>query len=302
MKTVAIISQKGGVGKTTAAIEIGFAAHQARFVTAIIDLDPQGTAAKWGDRREADGPSVIASQASRLSVILETVRQNGADIAIIDTPPSAEAIAMQSAKVADFILIPTRPGGFDLEAIQTTLEMVELLKLPAAVLVNSVPTNRLHLGVSTLAGLWERGIASAPVVWMERAAFADLGADGIPAPERDPESKASQEVAGLFSWLCEQVGLASSPLEGGREQFNKMSQAVLKVQLAALALAHQAGDGPVAELGLGFRRDDRDVRQASARSNLRLQQGLMALGRGASTVLAPRGFDQPPPPRTRGWS
>jgi hypothetical protein len=58
----------------------------------------------------------------------------------------------------------------------------------------------------------------------------------------------------------------------------------------------------VAESDLGFRRDDRDLRQASARSNLRLQQGLKALGRGASTVLAPRGFDQPPPPRTRGWS
>ena len=50
MKTVAVVSQKGGVGKTTAAIQIGFAAHQAGLVTVIIDLDPQGTAAKWGGR------------------------------------------------------------------------------------------------------------------------------------------------------------------------------------------------------------------------------------------------------------
>ena len=117
MKTIAIISQKGGVGKTTAAIELGFAAHAAGFPTAIIDLDPQGTAAKWGDRREADGPSVIGGQASRLSVILDTARANGAELVIIDTPPSAEAIALQAAKVSDFILIPTRAGGFDIEAI-----------------------------------------------------------------------------------------------------------------------------------------------------------------------------------------
>jgi hypothetical protein len=41
-------------------------------------------------------------------VILDTARANGAELVIIDTPPSAEAIALQAAKVSDFILIPTR--------------------------------------------------------------------------------------------------------------------------------------------------------------------------------------------------
>ena len=130
MKTIAVVSQKGGVGKTTTAIELGFAAHLAGFATAIIDLDPQGTAAKWGDRRETDGPSVIGGQASRLNVILDTARDNGADLVLIDTPPSAEAIALQVVKVADYVLIPTRPGGFDIEAIQTTLEMADYESAP----------------------------------------------------------------------------------------------------------------------------------------------------------------------------
>jgi chromosome partitioning protein len=214
MKTIAIVSQKGGVGKTTAAIEIGFAAYLAGFAVAIVDLDPQGTAAKWGDRREAEGPSVIGGQASRLSVILDTARDNGAELVIIDTPPSAESVAMQAAKISDYVLIPTRPGGFDIEAIQTTLEMAEFVKRPASVLINAVPTNRQHLGLATLSGLRERGFSVAPTMWMERAAFADLGADGLPAQERDPESKASREVADLFQWLCLQVGLTPSPLEG----------------------------------------------------------------------------------------
>lgn len=214
MKTIAIVSQKGGVGKTTTAINIGFAAHEAGLKTAIIDLDPQGTAAKWGDRRDVDGPSVIGGQASRLAVILETARANGADLALIDTPPSAEAVALQAAKISDFILIPTRPNGFDIEAIQTTLEMAEFVKKPAAVLVNVVPTNRQHLGTTTLEGLRARGYAVVPVIVMERAALADLGADGLPALERDRGSKASREILDLFQWLCQQVGMPSSRLEG----------------------------------------------------------------------------------------
>ncbi|MGC2834346.1 MAG: ParA family protein [Methylocella sp.] len=213
MKTIAVVSQKGGVGKTTTAIELGFAAHLAGFATAIIDLDPQGTAAKCGDRRETDGPSVIGGQASRLNVILDTARDNGADLVLIDTPPSAEAIALQVVKVADYVLIPTRPGGFDIEAIQTTLEMADYAKRPASVLINSVPTNRQHLGTTTLAGLKERGFSVAPIIWMERAAFADLGADGIPVLEKDPGSKASQEVTELFEWLCLQMDVTPRPLD-----------------------------------------------------------------------------------------
>jgi chromosome partitioning protein len=263
MKTVAVVSQKGGVGKTTAAIQLGFAAHQAGLVTVIIDLDPQGTAAKWGLRREGNGPYVVRGQASRLTVILETARANGADLAILDTPPSAEDPALQAAKVSDFVLIPTRPGGFDIEAIQTTLEMVDYLGRPSAVLVNSVPTNRQHLAATTLDRLGKRGFAAAPVLWMERAAFADLGADDMPAQERDAESKASEEVARLFSWLCEEVGLTPALPVAARSgpKFDRLSQAVLRVQLAALTLWHHDGDR-AAEMSLGFRQFDRERRSS----------------------------------------
>jgi chromosome partitioning protein len=152
MKTVAVVSQKGGVGKTTAVIQIGFAAHQARLVTAIIDLDPQGTVAKWGGRRDGD-------------------------------------IALQAATISDFVLIPTRPSGLDVEAIQTTIEMVENLGRPSAILINSVPTNRQPLASTILHRLGKRGFAVAPVLWMERPAFADLGTDDMLALERDADPK-----------------------------------------------------------------------------------------------------------------
>lgn len=217
MKIIAVLAQKGGVGKTTTAIELAVAAHLSGLTVGIIDLDPQGTAAKWGDRRDQreddNSPSVIGGQASRLGVLLDAARANGSDLIILDTPPHAEAVALQAAKASDVILIPTRAGGFDLEAIQTTLEMAELAKKPAHVLINAVPTNRQHLGIRALEGLKERGISVAPVLWMERAAFADLAADDLAAPERDPLGKASHEVQMLLQWLCGQVGLTSSLLD-----------------------------------------------------------------------------------------
>ena len=214
MKIVAVIAQEGGVGKTTTAIELAVAAHLAGLAVGIIDLDPQATAAKWGDRRgkrnEDDSPSVIGGQASRLAVLLDAARTNGSDLIILDTPPHAESLALQAAKASDLILTPTRAGGFDLEAIQTTLEMADLAKKPAHVLINAVPTNRQHLGNKALAGLQDRRISVAPVIWMERAAFADLAADDLAAPERDPTSKAAQEVCALLEWLCGKLGLTET--------------------------------------------------------------------------------------------
>ena len=55
MKTIAIVSQKGGAGKTTIAVHLATAAVAGGHAVAIIDLDPQGTAASWGDRQAGRG-------------------------------------------------------------------------------------------------------------------------------------------------------------------------------------------------------------------------------------------------------
>jgi chromosome partitioning protein len=72
MRTIAIISQKGGAGKTTLAVHLAVYAEQSGLTTAVIDLDPQATAAKWGDRREEAPPGVISAQAARLPQLLTT--------------------------------------------------------------------------------------------------------------------------------------------------------------------------------------------------------------------------------------
>lgn len=61
MPTIAIISQKGGAGKTTLALHLAAAAQDAGAVSLIIDTDPQATASQWAAWRQDAPPEVIDS-------------------------------------------------------------------------------------------------------------------------------------------------------------------------------------------------------------------------------------------------
>jgi chromosome partitioning protein len=77
MKIVSIISQKGGVGKTTLATALAVAAEADGKNTAVFDLDPQASATFWHDTREAQTPAVAAIPSSRLTHLLQAAKESG---------------------------------------------------------------------------------------------------------------------------------------------------------------------------------------------------------------------------------
>src|SRR3954449_1586397 len=101
MHTVAILSQKGGSGKTTLALHLAVAAERAGQVAAVIDLDPQASAAGWKDSRSLDTPVVVSIPAARLDQALTTARGAGADLCFIDSAPHAGDVALAAAEKAD---------------------------------------------------------------------------------------------------------------------------------------------------------------------------------------------------------
>ena len=210
MKIVAIISQKGGAGKTTLAVHLASAAAAAGHTTAIIDLDPQATAASWGDRREADAPEVISGQAARLPARVSAARQSGADFLVLDTAPNADQVVSRAARAADLVLIPCRAAAFDLEAIETTLMLAKAAMKPAYVVLNAVPP-RSGIGKEAGQGLAARGVQVAPHQLTHRAAFAHGVIDGRTAQEFEPHGKAAEEVETLYKWLC---GIVDMPTQG----------------------------------------------------------------------------------------
>ena len=140
MKTLAILSRKGGTGKSTLAVHLAVAAEEAGETTALIDLDPQGSAIRWSDARSEDSPVVISAHSTRLPHVLHTAEQNGATLAIIDTSPHAEPAALDAAKAANFALVPCRPSIFDLQAVELTFQIADMAQIKTHIVFNAVPS------------------------------------------------------------------------------------------------------------------------------------------------------------------
>ena len=126
MKTLAILSRKGGSGKSTFAVHLAVAAEKAGHTTALIDLDPQASAVKWSHRREGDSPVVISAHSTLLNQVLETAEERGVSLCILDTSPHSESATLDAAKVADLAVIPSRPSIFDLEAVGDTIQIAKI--------------------------------------------------------------------------------------------------------------------------------------------------------------------------------
>lgn len=201
MKTLAVISQKGGVGKTTLATGLAVSAQLKGQSVAVFDLDPQASAAFWKDTRGQDTPAVLSLQPSRLPHLLKAAAEAGTDLAIIDAPPFAKDIAFEAAQVADFILIPTKPAVLDVMAMTKTLELVSHYKKPAAVVLTFCPHQGAEIA-DTIAAVEALGSQVAPVRVHTRIAYSRAQQTGLSAQEFEPGGKAADELTRLYQYVC----------------------------------------------------------------------------------------------------
>lgn len=209
MKVLAVIGQKGGSGKTTISLGLAVQASRAGKSVAVIDLDPQTTAANWSDRRQSDKPAVVSCQVSRLAHVLESAAKDGADLAIIDTPGKSTDALIAAAKVAGFVLMPIQPQLYDIETLGNLKDVLMLAgNPPAAAVINRAPVQgQRH--VETRDALVSSGVTVSPVVLYARAAHGDSGNIGQTAADLDPQGKAAGEMAELYSYI-------SIALKGGK--------------------------------------------------------------------------------------
>lgn len=200
MKTISILSQKGGAGKTTLAINLAGAAQAANLQTVIIDLDPQANAKAWHDHRGKETPVVISAHAAVLPEILKKAEAHGADLVIIDTAPHSQTDALDAARAADLVLIPCRACLLDLKAIKTTVDLVRIAgKIPASFFViNSIRPGDKALPDGAERVLEQHGLPTASARINQRAAFVHALTAGKTVAEYEPDGQAADEIRHLF--------------------------------------------------------------------------------------------------------
>lgn len=200
MKILAFVTAKGGTGKSTLAASVGVAAAEAGERVFLIDLDPQGSLASWGTRRQTDTPPVDKITPDRLDAALTGLASAEYTLAVIDTAGVDSAATAAAMRAADLSLIPARPSALDLEAARPTMAALARLDRPYAFILNSCQAGRSARLEDAGRALSMLGVLASPPI-VQRADHVDAIGLGLGVTEHNPEGKAADEVRALWAWV-----------------------------------------------------------------------------------------------------
>ena len=196
-----VLSQKGGVGKTTLSLNI--AAHhamQGRRVL-VVDADPQGSALTWSTMRERPPLFPVVGMAKpSLHRDLPTIAADY-DLTVIDGAPRVNDLGRAAILASDLVLIPVQPSPFDVWAADDTVQLVREAQqfkegLSAAFVINRKIVNTA-IGRDVALAFADAPYPVLSATVSQRVVFAESAGQGLAVCEVAPTGDAAREIADL---------------------------------------------------------------------------------------------------------
>ena len=162
MKTLSLIAQKGGTGKTTLSIHLAVRASLDGIKVLLLDVDPQASATAWWRRRSESIPALVQADWQDLADKLDTARRHDYGLVVIDTAPHSSEEARTCAGLSDRVCIPTRPAILDLDAIGAIARADQLSNL---FLVNEIDQLEMLARILPTASTPKRSLRAPAPAW-----------------------------------------------------------------------------------------------------------------------------------------
>ena len=208
MNVITLASRKGGAGKSTLTAHLAACAHAGGYRSLVIDADPQGSVTLWHSLRRQGGPALqSATRGIERAVTFAAIE--GYEWVFIDTAPTTWVVVQEAIRAATLVLIPARPGIFDLDSARETDRRGARARqaVRGGAQCRAGPSGGQGR-TGACAGARRPRCRRIPV-WSgqisQRAAFALTLAAGASAWEAEPESAAAAEIGHLWSAVVRSV-------------------------------------------------------------------------------------------------
>jgi chromosome partitioning protein len=221
MKTLTVLSRKGGAGKTTVSLSLALAAKQAGLKVVVADIDPLRSAGEVLRSRDEAVSLLFETTAAKLFILQDACRRNGCDLLIIDTPTGPEGDILLAVNMSDHALVVARPTSLDLAAVRESITLVRRIGCPGLVVLNQCPPLRNGAEPSVVDDAVQRlqfgHIPVAKARLRSRMGYQHAFAHNCSVTEWDPSSEAAADVLRLLAEVSDRLVLpagadrASSP-------------------------------------------------------------------------------------------
>jgi len=204
---IAILNQKGGVGKTTLSVNLGSALALGGKRTLLIDADPQGSALDWQAARQGETLFPVVGMAKPTLHKDVPGLAAGYEHVVIDGPPRANDLAKSAIMAADLVVIPVQPSPYDVWAAEEIIKLIGEVALFKENLKSVFAINRkignTAIGRDVADALKGYPFPLAATTISQRVVFAESAATGLSVLEVEPKGLAAKEIRSLIRELLE---------------------------------------------------------------------------------------------------